>query len=69
MMTLKKINQALDKKFDGQLQLQKGKEYFYFSGKLSEQMITTGIYTGQLQSLSPEKVIKAAERAIEFYNS
>ena len=47
MTTLKQVNQALKEKF-GDLELVRGKGYYYFSGTACQSWKETGLYGGWL---------------------
>lgn len=66
MLTIKKTNKALASHFgENQIELVKGHGYFYFSGKLAEQMNSTGIYINSLKFLTAAQIIRAAIIKIE----
>jgi len=66
MITIKKVNKELAKKFDGQLELVKGDGYFYFAGVLANQMRQQGLYgTNNISAYTIEEIIKIAESRIQ----
>ena len=62
--TLSAINYALGQKYSGDLRLEKGKGYFYFSGEIASRMYMTGIYSVTLEGFTVEEILKIADRKI-----
>jgi hypothetical protein len=68
MTTLKQVNQALKEKF-GDLELVRGKGYYYFSGKVASSWSEQGLYGGWLlKNTTVQKFLDVAQERIEKDN-
>lgn len=63
--TLKSVNKALKEAF-GDLELVHGKDCYYFSGDISNEMYASGFYDGSnMKNSTPEFFVEEARRRIE----